>query len=118
MKKGSYKLLMHDENRKELLSLPFDVTRPLIYVSPENVGTCEKIYVSYSGAPGLEIDWIGMYGITSPDRFHIQKMPIGGRNCGDMTFRAPSQPGQYDFRMFKDDVYRQILGQSNVVTVN
>jgi hypothetical protein len=33
-----------------------------------------------------------------------------------MTFRARG-PGQYDFRMFGDDIRRPLLGQSNVVMV-
>ncbi|MDM7911669.1 MAG: NosD domain-containing protein [Methanotrichaceae archaeon] len=205
---GSYILRMHDKNGTEILSFPFNVTVPRITASPSPANTCEKIYVSYSGAPGLEKDWIGMYrpggtdaiswqylkgrqsgtlafstteaghyefrmfesggseplvtssvvevetrmgvkviaepsrvspggtitvtfwgapasgsgvlgmyGIMRPDKFHIEKRRIGSKSCGSMTFRAPSQPGQYDFRMFADDINRPILGYSNVVTV-
>ncbi len=205
---GSYILRMHDQNGTEILSIPFNVTVPRMTASPSSASTCEKIYVSFSGAPGLEKDWIGMYkqggtdaiswqhlkgrqtgtlafstteagryefkmfesggseplaisnavevetrlgvkviaepssvapggtitvtfwgapasgsgvlgmyGIMRPDKFHIEKRRIGSKSCGSMTFRAPSQPGQYDFRMFADDVNRPILGYSNVVTV-
>jgi len=205
---GSYRLTMYDGTGKEIVSLPFNVTVPRISASPKSVRTCEKIIVSYSGAPGLEKDWIGMfssgsseplsrqylkksasgdlafstqesgtyhfalfeagvstslctsnsveavakngvkviaepsrvspggsitvtfwgapasgtgvlgmYGMTRPDKFHIEKRPIGSRSCGTMTFRAPSKPGQYDFRMFENDIYRPLMAQSNVVTV-
>jgi nitrous oxidase accessory protein len=205
---GSYRLRMYDKNGTEILSFPFNVTVPRITASPSPASTCEKIYVSFSGAPGLEEDWIGMYrpggtdaisrqqlsgrqtgtlafstteagtyefrmfesggsqplvtsgtvevetrlgvkviaepsrvspggtitvtfwgapasgsgvlgmyGIMRPDKFHIEKRRTGSKSCGSMTFRAPSQPGQYDFRMFADDINRPILGYSNVVTV-
>ncbi len=206
---GSYRLRMYDKNGTEILSFPFNVTVPRITASPSPASTCEKIYVSFSGAPGLEKDWIGMYrpggadaiswqqlsgrqtgtlafstteagayefrmfesegsqplvtsgvvqvevrlgikviaepshvapggtitvtfwgapasgsgvlgmyGIMRPDKFHVEKRRIGSKSCGSMTFRAPSQPGQYDFRMFGDDINRPILGYSNVVTVS
>ena len=205
---GSYIIRMHDQNGTKILSFPFNVTVPRITASPSPASTCERIYVSFSGAPGLEKDWIGMYsqggtdaiswqhlkgrqtgtlafstteagtyefrmfesggseplatssivevetrlgvkviaepssvspggtitvtywgapasgtgvlglyGMTRPDKFHIEKRPLGKKSCGSMTFRAPSQPGQYDFRMFENDVYRPIMGYSNVVTV-
>jgi len=208
IEEGSYQMRMYDGNGTVLLSAPFNVTVPGITVSPSEVKTCEKIFVSFSGAPGLEKDWIGMYrpdgadavswqqlngrqmgtlafsvtdvgsyefrmyesggsqhlakssvvevkagfgikliaepsrvapggtitvtfwgapasgtgvlgmyGMTRPDKFHIAKRPTGRNSCGSMTFRAPSSPGQYDFRMFENDVYRPIMAMSNVVTV-
>lgn len=205
---GAYRLRMYDQTGKEIVSLSFDVTSPRISIAVDSARTCEKIVVSYSGAPGLEKDWIGMfssgssdpvsrqylkgnpsgnlsfstqeagtyhfsmfeagqstsisrsgdvaveavggvkliaepskvspggtitvtfwgapssgtgviglYGMTRPDKFHIEKRATGSRSCGTMTFRAPSAPGQYDFRMFENDVYRPLMVQSNVVTV-
>ncbi len=205
---GSYRLRMHDKNGTEIVSSYFNVTVPRITASPSAARTCEKIYVSFSGAPGLEKDWIGMYkpggsdaissqylkgrqsgtlafsttaegtyelrmfesggtvplatsdvvevksvagvkviaepstvapggtitvtywgapssgsgalglyGIMRPDKFHIEKRHLGKNSCGTLTFRAPSKPGQYDFRLFADDVNRPILAYSNAVTV-
>jgi parallel beta-helix repeat protein len=204
---GSYRLVMHDGNGTEVMSLPFNVTVPRITASPSKVGTCEKINIIFSGASGQKNDMIGMYrvgssdavskqnlagknngsitfsstaagsfefkmfeagsrapsvssgpvevvarsgikviaepsqaapggtitvtfwgapssgtgvlgmyGVNRPDKFHIEKRPIGSRPCGSMTFRVPG-PGQYDFRMFGDDIRRPLLGQSNVVMV-
>ncbi len=204
---GSYRLKMYTKNGGEFLSIPFSVASPRIAASPSVTGTCEKIYVSYSGASGNDRDsigmypagssgnaisrqylkgsengtltfstpnagsydfrmfqagssrqtctsnavkveaksgikviaepsqvapggivtvtfWgaplsgtgvIGMYEVTRPDKFHIEKKPIGARSCGSITFRVPSAPGRYDFRMFADDINRPILGQSNIV---
>jgi parallel beta-helix repeat protein len=206
---GSYRLIMHDENDTQLISLPFNVTVPSLSASPESVYTCEKITVAFKGAYGSKEDWIGMYsagsqdpisrqmlgsreagsvaftasdagsyifkmcfggnsepvatsngvevkktdgkkvvaepshvspggtvtvtfwgaplsgtgvigmyGMTRPDRFDLGKRPIGARSCGSMVWRLPTTPGQYDFRMFQDDINRPLLAQSNVVTVS
>ena len=205
---GSYELVMQDENRSRILSLPFNVTVPVIQAGPDTVITCEKITVSFRGAFGGKSDWIGMYrdnssqaverqllaereagsaafapsdagiyafklfmtganapaaesnsvevkasaghkvtaepsrvspggsvtvtfwgaplsgtgvigmyGMTRPDRFDLGKRPLGARSCGSMVWQLPSSPGQYDFRMFQDDINRPLLAQSNVVTV-
>jgi len=204
---GSYSLNMHDRNGTEVLSLPFNVTVPVLSASPLSVYTCEKITVAFRGAFGRKDDWIGMYkegssdaiarqtlgssdkgsvtlsatdagsyifkmfaggenlplassngvvvkpnaghkviaepshvapggtvtitfwgaapasvigmyGMTRPDRFDLGKVSTGGRSCGTMVRRLPSAPGQYDFRMFQDDIRRPLLAQSNVVTVS
>lgn len=212
-KEGKYYLRMYStiassRYGNESLAVPFTVAAPHISASPSELGTCEKVYVSYMGASGDDNGWIGMYpvgssdsvskqylqgksngtitfstptagsyefrmfgpdaskplcvsnvvkvdvksgihvvaepsrvapggtvtvtfwgspvsgtgvigmyGVTRPDKFHIEKKPIGARSCGTITFKAPMEPGQYDFRMFGDDINRPILGQSNIVTV-
>ena len=204
---GSYLLAMHDRNGTKVLSLPFNVTVPVLSASPASVYTCEKIIVAFRGALGRKDDWIGMYkegssnaavrqtlgsrdrgnatfsapdagsylfkmfaggvdlplassnavevkpnaghkviaepshvapgglvtitfwgaapasvigmyGMTRPDRFDLGKISTGGRSCGTMVRRLPAAPGQYDFRMFQDDINRPLLAQSNVVTVS
>ena len=206
---GSYRLVMHDKNGTQLISLPFNVTVPIISAAPETVYTCEKITVAFQGAYGSKEDWIGMYpagsqdlksrqmlgskekgsvvfttsdagsyvfkmyfggesepvvtsngvavkktdgkkvvaepshvspggtvtvtfwgaplsgsgvigmyGMTRPDKFDLGKKSIGARSCGSMVWKLPSTPGQYDFRMFQDDINRPLLAQSNVVTVS
>ena len=81
-------------------------------------GTASRVTVTFWGAPASGTGVLGMYGMTRPDKFHIEKRATGSRSCGSMTFRAPGAPGQYDFRLFHDDVNRPLLAQSNVVTVS
>jgi nitrous oxidase accessory protein len=88
-----------------------------VIAEPSRVSPGGTITVTFWGAPASGSGVLGMYGIMRPDKFHIEKRPLGSKSCGSMTFRAPSQPGQYDFRMFADDINRPILGYSNVVTV-
>jgi nitrous oxidase accessory protein len=87
-----------------------------VIAEPSQVSPGGTVTVTYWGAPASGTGVIGMYAITRPDKFWISMQPIAG-GCGRITFRAPGQPGNYDFRMFEDNVYRKILGQSNGVTV-
>jgi hypothetical protein len=88
-----------------------------VIAEPSQVAPGGTITVTFWGAPSSGTGVLGMYGMTRPDKFHIEKRPLGSRSCGSMTFRAPSAPGQYDFRMFENDIYRPIMAYSNVVTV-
>ena len=82
---------------------------------PSQVAAGGTVTVTYWGAAPASV--IGMYGLTSPDKFDSGKRSTGGKSCGSMVWQLPSTPGQYDFRLFGDDVNRPILAYSNVVTV-
>jgi len=82
---------------------------------PSQVAPGGTVTVTYWGAGPASV--IGMYGITSPDKFDSGKKSTGGKSCGSMVWQLPYKPGQYDFRLFGDDVNRPILAYSNVVTV-
>ena len=86
-----------------------------VVAEPSQVAPGGSVTVTYWGAAPASV--IGMYGITSPDKFDSGKRSTGGKSCGSMVWQLPSQPGQYDFRLFGDDVNRPILAYSNVVTV-
>jgi nitrous oxidase accessory protein len=87
-----------------------------VIAEPSRVPPGGTVTVTYWGAPASGTGVIGMYAITRPDKFWITMQSVRG-GCGRITFRAPGQPGNYDFRLFEDNVYRKILGQSNGVTV-
>jgi len=95
-----------------------------VIATPSQVGPGGTVTVKYWGAPPEGTGVIGMYGMNRPDKFYLQMVPIGSKNCGSLTFELPNSAGQYDFRMFRSaitDVGQgayQILGQSNAVTVS
>ncbi len=89
---------MHDRNGTEIMSLPFNVTVPRITASPSKVGTCEKIYVFFSGASGQKNDFIGMYRAGSADA--VSKQSLGGKGSGNITFSS-TEAGSFEFRMFE-----------------
>ena len=86
-----------------------------IRASPAAARPGEAITVSFWGAKPASA--IGMYEMTSPDKFMLAMQWTNGRSCGTMTFAAPRKPGRYDFRLFEDNVHRKHMGASNVVVV-
>lgn len=94
-----------------------------VIVSPSHVAPGGTVTVTYWGAPASGTGIIGMYGVSRPDKFALEKRALGSKNCGMMTWQLPYEPGNYDFRMFYSDITSegqgayQLLGQSNGVTV-
>lgn len=94
-----------------------------VIASPSHVAPGGTVIVTYWGAPASGTGIIGMYGVSRPDKFALEKRALGSKNCGRMTWQLPYEPGNYDFRMFYSDITSegqgayQLLGQSNGVTV-
>lgn len=94
-----------------------------VVASPTHVSPGGTVTVTYWGAPPEGTGIIGMYGVNRPDKFALEKRPLGSKNCGKIIWQLPSDPGRYDFRMFRSDITDinqgayQLLGQSDVVTV-
>jgi parallel beta-helix repeat protein len=87
-----------------------------VIAEPSHVAPGGTVTVTFWGAAPASV--VGMYGMTRPDKFDSGKRSTGGRSCGSMVWRLPGAPGQYDFRLFQDDINRPLLAQSNVVTVS
>lgn len=113
---GSYYLRLYNSSSgKEMASLNFTVKVPTVAASPDLVYNCEGITVSYSGAPGFENDWIGIYRSGSPDASYVTRQYLDGKESGTAIFDAPD-PGSYEFRMFENNTFTT-LATSNKVTV-
>jgi len=120
---GSYIFKMYLRGRSEPVATSSEVNvkktdGKKVVAEPSHVSPGGTVTVTFWGAPLSGTGVIGMYGMTRPDRFDLGKKPIGARSCGSMVWRLPATPGQYDFRMFQDDINRPLLAQSNVVTVS
>ena len=87
-----------------------------VIAEPSHVAPGGTVTVTFWGAAPASV--VGMYGMTRPDKFDSGKRSTGGRSCGSMVWQLPGAPGQYDFRLFQDDINRPLLAQSNVVTVS
>ena len=85
-----------------------------VRAEPSQVAPGGTVTVTFWGAAPASV--VGMYGMTRPDKFDSGKRSTGGRSCGSMVWQLPGAPGQYDFRLFQDDINRPLLAQSNVVT--
>jgi nitrous oxidase accessory protein len=85
---------------------------------PSSVPPGGQVTVTYWGAPPSGTGVVGMYGMTRPGKFDLGKRPAGSGSCGSMVWTLPTTPGTYDFRLFEDDINRNLLAQSNSVTVS
>jgi len=118
---GSYEFRMFENDSYNRLCstgpvVVKDTSGVKVTAEPVNAHTGETITVSYWGAPRTGAGVINMYPITRPDKFYLDLRSLSTNGCGQVTF-VPPGPGTYDFRMFEDNVWRNILGQSNAVTV-
>jgi nitrous oxidase accessory protein len=89
-----------------------------VTAEPSSVPPGGQVTVTYWGAPPSGTGVVGMYGMTRPDKFDLGKRPAGSGSCGSMVWTLPTTPGTYDFRLFEDDINRNLLAQSNSVTVS
>ena len=84
---------------------------------PSIVNPGDEITVTFSGAPGFELDRIAMYKVGDPNEEEYDEWQyLEGKKSGTLFFTAPDEPGDYEFRLFEDDGYTDIA-RSNVVTV-
>ncbi|MBD3184031.1 T9SS type A sorting domain-containing protein [Candidatus Poribacteria bacterium] len=93
-----------------------------IKASPESVSPGENISVEFSGAPGYETDWIGLFELDAPNEAYVEGFYLMGYTAGVIDeFTVPDVPaGQvkyYQFRMFPNDAYEPVLAVSNTITV-
>ena len=116
---GSYAFRMHDGSGgeggegDEIVSLAFVVATPTI-TAVDSASTCDRVNVSYTGAPGFEGDWIGLYSIGSGDNSPISRKYLDGTNNGTLTFSMPSSAGSYEFRIFGDDGTESLAASSPI----
>lgn len=88
------------------------------YVTPDkkiyNQG--EKISIKFSGFPGFQKDWIGIYKQNELNRNFITWKYTGGNEQGVVDFEVPIEPGRYEFRGFANDGYDRFV-TSGTITV-
>ena len=73
-----------------------------ITASPPQVAPGGEISVDYSGAPGFETDWITIYKAGAANEEYGQWHYLRGEKSGTLTFTAPEEDGEYEFRMFEN----------------
>ncbi len=117
---GSYDFRMHDtdNNGKEVTSVSFTVagtdapaTAASLTLDKEVVTPGESISVQFTTPAEFAANaWIGIipsaiqHGSESVnDQHDLAYQYLNGQTSGTLTFKAPSQPGSYDFRMHNTD---------------
>jgi len=83
---------------------------------PSQVAAGGTVTVTYWGAAPASV--IGMYGLTSPDKFDSGKRSTGGKSCGSMVWQLPSTPRAVRLSAFSEMMLTDRSWPTvNVVTV-
>ncbi|MCK5848941.1 MAG: copper amine oxidase N-terminal domain-containing protein [Caldisericia bacterium] len=106
------------------LSISLFVATPVqaqsLSASPNNIeiGPNKKITVTFSGAPGNENDYIGLWrvGDQGPVGF-LDRQVISSKTSGTLEFDAPEEPGNYEFQMWEGNRQNK-LATSNPISVD
>ncbi|MEI6157273.1 MAG: hypothetical protein WCP87_02780, partial [Atribacterota bacterium] len=85
-------------------------------VSPSVVQPGGQVTVAFSGIPGNEKDWIGIYAQDTSDRDYGVWKYCDGKKEGSLIFDAPTKEGTYEFRVFESDTVHRI-GKSDPFVV-
>jgi hypothetical protein len=76
------------------------------------IATAPDITLTFAGAPGYRLDWIGVYAAGEPSVYNYLGFAYtGARQSGSMTLppdilSAPLTPGEYELRLMLDDTYQ------------
>lgn len=111
--------------------IPTPEDDPILSVFPDTVVPGGTVTVSFSNVKNPTVaDWIGMYTIdaedgtgtnwTAIDWFYTSSGTTAygseAKSSGSFTVTMPDEEGEYNFRLFKDDMFDK-LATSNTVTV-
>jgi endonuclease/exonuclease/phosphatase family metal-dependent hydrolase len=118
MAAGEYDAILLDEAGTELARSQFSViaadglatiaaTNPVIAVGAD-------IPLTFTGAPGFKLDWVGVYAKGEPSVYNYLGFAYtNARINGGLTFPAdalyaPLEPGEYELRLMFDDHYQAL----------
>jgi hypothetical protein len=91
---------------------PFTVT-----ASPSTVARGSTISVNWSAPTSHSAtDWVGLYLVGAPNTTFVLWQYTTTATSGTMTFTAPTQPGQYEFRYLLNDGFTG-AASSNFITI-
>ncbi len=95
-----------------------EAPKATLTLAPGEAGIGEVITVKFEGAAGLEGEWIGLLPVDAPDGVLLAWADIEGKRSGEITLRAPFEPGVYEARLHTVIGGETVAsGKSNPVTV-
>ncbi len=112
---GPWDAVLIDSNGAERGRTRFSVLadggRPAISVASSTVKTGDPMVVSWSGAPGLKYDWIGVFAAGDPNVYNYLAFAYTGAVLDGSMELTPDlyydtlAPGDYVLRLMSDDHY-------------
>lgn len=115
---GAYDAVLLDGAGKELSRHAFSVVpasgQATIALAQDRVIPGADIALTFSGAPGFKLDWIGVYRAGEPSVYnYLGFVYTGARHEGALSLPAAElyeelTPGDYELRLMLDDHYRTL----------
>lgn len=115
---GAYDAVLLGADGTELARHAFSVVaadgRATLALAQDKVTPGADIALTFTGAPGFKLDWIGIYRAGEPSVYNYLGFAYtGARHEGAITFPADElyeelAPGNYEARLMFDDHYRTV----------
>lgn len=112
---GPWDAVLIDEAGAEKARIRFSVLardgKPTLSVATPRVKAGEPLSVSWTGAPGLKYDWLGVYAAGDPNLYNYLAFAYtgavldGGMDLTPDLYYQVLEPGQYELRLMSDDHY-------------
>lgn len=80
-------------------------------VKPKNAQGKVLVSVQFSGAPGYNSDWIGLFKAGAGERSYVSYQYLQGKTSGTLEFECPNDGSRYEFRMWANE-WTKLLGTS------
>jgi endonuclease/exonuclease/phosphatase family metal-dependent hydrolase len=112
---GPWDAVLIDEAGAEQARTRFSVLardgKPTLSIATPTVKAADPIAVSWTGAPGLKYDWIGIYAAGDPNLYNYLAFAYTGAVLDGSLELTPDlyyqtlEPGEYELRLMSDDHY-------------
>ena len=112
---GPWDAVLIDEAGTEQARTRFSIVggdgKPRLELATPTIKSGEPIKVSWTGAPGLKFDWIGIYAAGDPNLFNYLAFAYTGATLDGSIELTPDlyydtlAPGSYELRLMSDDHY-------------
>ena len=90
-------------------------SEPTVSTTADEYAPGDPIEVVFANGQGNTRDWLTVANADAPMDTFGSWQYLGGVETGYVQFSAPSEPGEYEIRLFWDDGYE--LGASTTITV-
>src|SRR5690606_23635171 len=123
---GPWDAVLIDESGAEQARIRFSVIgrdgRPTLSTASPSVKAGEPVTVSWTGAPGLKYDWIGVFAAGDPNVYNYLAFAYtgavldGSRTLTPDLYYDTLAPGDYVLRLMADDHYAVLAETPFTVT--
>lgn len=100
-----------------LFSVPAFARTPGFQLERERYVPGEEIIVRYSNAPTTSGIWMALHKVGTPNTQYVAWTYLRGNASGMWSVVAPDEVGMYEFRLYGDMGYGQVIASSRPIAV-